>query len=401
MSVYCKEPLGTLRSIPNRVSAQQRARWYSRFVRTRYQRYALLKTLTQLFPSLQDHWHYYPKTVATETIATHVEHHPYVHHCSNRFTPEQLHYAESCHDPLIQPWTISRKLYRLERSMLITGHTGVSLCAKTHRVIGSNDHNQAYRNKKAVIIQGPETITYNALGVQKGHDHFFHFITDYLQHLWYYLHHHHDSEKPLTVLVRPNLSEQQKHFFRALASQYPCINFFTVERNHVIESSNLVHVEQDHMHRPTTVFLDPKYIEFLRAAFSQPKKAPCRKIYLTRKDAKRRLLLNESEILKYMEQLNFEMICPTDLSYQKQVTLFQEAKQIVTTHGAALTNVLFCQPNAHIFEITPLNYRKVEYLWHTRSIGASHSTIIGSQTDHRQNFTCDIELLKKALKMNG
>ena len=41
------------------------------------------------------------------------------------------------------------------------------------------------------------------------------------------------------------------------------------------------------------------------------------------------------------------------LSFEEQIYLFHNAKIIVGPHGAAFTNLVFCQPNTNVIEIMP------------------------------------------------
>lgn len=78
---------------------------------------------------------------------------------------------------------------------------------------------------------------------------------------------------------------------------------------------------------------------------------PTRKIYLTRKHANRRKLLNEEELLRVLERQGFEEVVPEKLSVSEQAALFHESKWVVGLYGAALCNVVFCQPGSVLVEL--------------------------------------------------
>lgn len=77
----------------------------------------------------------------------------------------------------------------------------------------------------------------------------------------------------------------------------------------------------------------------------------CKKVFISRKDARIRNMINEDEIFKLFEQKGFVRYSLATLSILEQIELFNGADIIVAAHGAALTNILFCKPNTHIIEI--------------------------------------------------
>ena len=77
-----------------------------------------------------------------------------------------------------------------------------------------------------------------------------------------------------------------------------------------------------------------------------------KKIFISRKDsANRRLTTNEDEIFSLFEPFGFKRYCLTDFSVLEQAALFNNANIIVATHGAALTNLIFCKPHTKVIEI--------------------------------------------------
>lgn len=76
-----------------------------------------------------------------------------------------------------------------------------------------------------------------------------------------------------------------------------------------------------------------------------------RKIFISRKDASVRKMLNEDEVFALFEKKGFKRYCMRDLSFLEQAALFYNADYIVAAHGSALANVIFCRPNTQIVEI--------------------------------------------------
>lgn len=81
-----------------------------------------------------------------------------------------------------------------------------------------------------------------------------------------------------------------------------------------------------------------------------------RKIYISRAKALRRKLLNEDDIWPILESMGFEKVFMEDMSFSNQVLLMQQAAIVVAPHGAAITNIMFCQPGTHVLEIADLSF---------------------------------------------
>lgn len=81
------------------------------------------------------------------------------------------------------------------------------------------------------------------------------------------------------------------------------------------------------------------------------KKKPYRNIYITRKNASTRRLINEREIIAILQQYNFEIIDLELLSVQQQAELLNSAHVVISLHGSGLSNLVFCQPKTIVIEI--------------------------------------------------
>ena len=66
-----------------------------------------------------------------------------------------------------------------------------------------------------------------------------------------------------------------------------------------------------------------------------------KRLYVSRKDASKRVMESEYEIEQLFTSLKFEIVIPSELSFFEQVKLFSSASAVVGPHGAGLTNILF------------------------------------------------------------
>jgi Glycosyltransferase 61 len=79
-------------------------------------------------------------------------------------------------------------------------------------------------------------------------------------------------------------------------------------------------------------------------------------LYITRRDAKYRRVLEEHKLTEYLQSIGFEVVCLSDLSFAEQIQKFNRAKIIIAPHGAALANMVFAPENAQIVELFPEDY---------------------------------------------
>lgn len=87
---------------------------------------------------------------------------------------------------------------------------------------------------------------------------------------------------------------------------------------------------------------------------------PTKKIYLKRGNGTDRKLLNEDSIISALKNYGFEIIDTGNLSIYEQVSLVQQAKIIVSVHGAALTNLLFSPDNLMVVELFSSDYFRTD-----------------------------------------
>lgn len=106
----------------------------------------------------------------------------------------------------------------------------------------------------------------------------------------------------------------------------------------------------------------PKWgVDYVRGKLLPKQKAtPTRKLYLKRGDVTKRRILNEERVIKLLSKHGFEVIEPDKLSISEQAAVMQDAKIIISAHGAALTNLLFAPENCTVVEIFSPDYFRTD-----------------------------------------
>lgn len=100
-------------------------------------------------------------------------------------------------------------------------------------------------------------------------------------------------------------------------------------------------------------FLHRKLADHGDRATSGPKR-----IYVSRKQAARRRLANESEVEELLGSLGFETVVLEDVPLIERSSLLRSAELFLCPDGAGLTNMLFCNENTKVIEL--FTHRRAE-----------------------------------------
>jgi hypothetical protein len=75
------------------------------------------------------------------------------------------------------------------------------------------------------------------------------------------------------------------------------------------------------------------------------------RIYISRRIASQRHVVNEARLIELLQSLAFEIVTLERMTVSEQAHLFQSASLVVAPHGAGLTNLVFCNPGTKVLEI--------------------------------------------------
>lgn len=90
------------------------------------------------------------------------------------------------------------------------------------------------------------------------------------------------------------------------------------------------------------------------AKLSEKKEWP-KKVYVARSDkARLRPMLGEKKLIEKLKELDFEVVYFEKMTPLEQVSCVNNAKVVVSQHGAGLTNMMFASDQTHVFEIGTL-----------------------------------------------
>ena len=81
-----------------------------------------------------------------------------------------------------------------------------------------------------------------------------------------------------------------------------------------------------------------------------------KKIYVQRGNVSKRKVINEHEILDYLNKLGFVHLVMDGKMVQEQAEIFSNAHVIIAPHGSALHNLIFAKPNTKVIELYSFNH---------------------------------------------
>jgi len=87
-------------------------------------------------------------------------------------------------------------------------------------------------------------------------------------------------------------------------------------------------------------------VTWLREKFSEymPNTVQDKKIYVTRRESKGKMVVNEEEMVEFVTSKGFTVLNFRDVPIAEQIALYNTADTILSPNGFGLANIVFCQP---------------------------------------------------------
>lgn len=124
-----------------------------------------------------------------------------------------------------------------------------------------------------------------------------------------------------------------------------------------------------------------------------------KKIFVSRRGT--RMLANNLEIENLLIKLGFTVIYPEDISFESQIKVFGCADIIIGIMGAAMTNVVFSQPDTKVVFLTYSEWPEPFYRTLVNALSLRAWSVLGSVVvektglePHLQSFSIDASLLE-------
>lgn len=364
-------------------------------------------------PALRQYFNYYQEAVSFEDVAEEgslreLRIDP-VNDYGVVFGKPEIDDLLRCKDVSAESLMLVYKMARVA-DVTVLGSSGATLHNRTGKILALDRspgpvHPNWVAAGPLTSISADESATcINLLWMRKGHRHFAHFFWDMLIPLLVYLKNWHDPEETLVLLVREDLSAIQRDTYRFIAEDYPNVTFRTLAANQRMVCGKSIYVTFQHKFHGVANTLARDYMGAMADLYMRhyetaaPPAGPGRRLYLSREGAAIRRVTNEPAIVAMLSRHGFEIVEPGAIPFSRQIELFRSADIIVSPHGAALANLMFCRPGTRVFEFFPADYIDDCFLRICKSMELDHHYLFGTGGDFpKRNYGMDPDRLETAV----
>lgn len=175
---------------------------------------------------------------------------------------------------------------------------------------------------------------------------YFHWLTDTLSRLFVVR-----DRVPNLPLLLPAPYES-RDFVKASLKAFAITTVDFIKPNEVVECRSLLMPT----HTAPSGHYNDEVIRGVRRLLLTNYGAPCvseagGRIYLSRKLAGKRRIVNEDEVVQTLRKHDFQVVHAEELPFERQVELFSRTRYLVSNHGAGLTNMLFMPEGGSVLEL--------------------------------------------------
>lgn len=209
-----------------------------------------------------------------------------------------------------------------------------------------------------------------AVITQEGHANYYHWMTEVLP--------------KLAMLTEKNIAYDWLYVTAHTPVMRQTLEFLGVDLAKVLPIEENTYIEADELLVPSppsySCYTPEWVINYLNAHFlPHIKENPLKnnfnkKIFISRKHASFRRIINEDEVFALFEKIGFERYNLEDLSLIEQIVLLHHAEIIIAPHGAGLVNLLFAQPHTKVIEL--FQQHEDDTYWYLSQVMGLHHTCI-------------------------
>ncbi|MDM9379589.1 glycosyltransferase family 61 protein [Chlorogloeopsis sp. ULAP01] len=125
-------------------------------------------------------------------------------------------------------------------------------------------------------------------------------------------------------------------------------------------------------------------------------------VYVSRRKAVGRRILNESEVAECLQSYNFRSYVLEELNLAEQINLFSQAKFVIAPHGAGLSNIIF-STNSKVIEICGETPPTLNFAGIARTLGFQYGCLTNPNNSNLSkndgNIQVDIKRLSTMIDM--
>jgi capsular polysaccharide biosynthesis protein len=145
-------------------------------------------------------------------------------------------------------------------------------------------------------------------------------------------------------------------------------------------------------------WFDPYAVQFLRRSFRDRRDATyaAPRRFFVHRIGTGRGISNEDEVLDFFRARSWAIVDTQALSMAQQIQLFAQAEQICALHGAALVNLLWCEPGCRVLELVSTTFMNGVYEGIAEAVGLNYQFLL-CQGDSQFKARIDLAQLEKRL----
>lgn len=222
---------------------------------------------------------------------------------------------------------------------------------------------------------------------------YFHFFSDVINKIW--LLDQYKIDKSLPILISSKLFNRPYFQYLYQLPEIKKLNWKVLEEGTLAKSNNVYIIKP--MPYDASLWYKTKSL-----ILQGRKNVSSDNIFINRSTKMGRYISNFDEIIPILEKYSIVIIEPGEHTFEEQVQIFSNAKNIVALHGAGLTNMVFSDTaNLSLLEVNPSDRISSHYYWLAKSLGIKYyDSILGgdlTSQDRSGNFILDPVKFEKAL----
>jgi capsular polysaccharide biosynthesis protein len=198
-----------------------------------------------------------------------------------------------------------------------------------------------------------------------GYTNYCHWLLDILPRLYLFLLSNNKKKLENIFLNKPNNVQKEM----LIKFGFGDINFINSKKFKHIKVEKLIYCTHPNYQKGTIMEAHSKIpswiIKLIKNKLINKKKTKTlgNKIFIDRSDSKfsHCKLINNSFVKNYLFNKGFKIIKLSNLSFKKQIEIFNNSKLVIAPHGAGLANLIFCRKNTNVIEIKPANHPNKVY----------------------------------------
>lgn len=140
--------------------------------------------------------------------------------------------------------------------------------------------------------------------------------------------------------------------------QAEALSLLGIESHQVRDMSAYPHWSADRMLIPSRPGISGNYpgwaVDFVRQLLLPLAQVPsgwnAAKVFISRRMAGKRRIINESELFESLRPLGFQTIENENFTFREQIGLYAAAEFVIGPMGSSTTNTLFCRPDTPVIE---------------------------------------------------